>query len=418
MVGARDRRAFTLVELLVGITLSFMIIGGLIFTFNAVTSGVRNANRTNDLTQATRNVFQVLQNDISMAGKGLGDLKTLQVHFSHDTQDVNEKYFYGVVAQPELNGHSQIILQWFDYDLLEDPTFLCTNPDAGAIDSNGVWISSLGSLDISSNDAADPGLAQIEVGDIFLVYNPLINYNIASHRSLHTLVDGNNAWDEQNLGNGAMLLQAIAVTPDLANGRVSVGFGEGTSFSNAMTLPANPWTTGGVFPTAATDAITTGLSQYQFRPPPNAWVARKLSSADGYHRVRYFVNPEGSLIRREESAAPNNTMVLATNVTEFNFSIGTDISDPGDPAQQDDNAWDNSVSIDSDPSFWWDAAGNEADLNTIGRHGVAAHVVIRIQSLIQDTQDANASGSGEAYKERVFERHFFLPNMHSPLVSY
>lgn len=411
-------RAFTLIELLVGITISFLIVGGVVMTFNAINVGIKNANRSNDLTQATRNLFQVIQNDIAMAGKGLGDLKTLQVHFEHDTRSLDEKYFYGVVGQPILNGESQIILQWFDYDPLLYPTFLVSAPDAGAVDGSGNWIGKLSSADFLTNDPTDPELANVEVGDIFVLFNPMINYDIANHRSLHTQVDGNHAWNETLLGNGAMLVQAVAVAQDLANGRVTVSFGDGESFDNNMDMPANPWTDGGVFPAAATQAITDGLSAYQFRPPTNGWLARKLSDAEGYHRVRYFVNDTGSLIRQDESVSPVNTMVLATNVTEFDFSVGTDISDPLDPAQQGDNSWDNAVGIDSDGSFWWPNAGTEADVNTIGRHGVAAHVRIRIQSLIQDVQDAGASGAGEAFKERVFERHYFLPNMHSPLVSY
>ena len=412
------RRAFTLVEMLVGISLSFMIIGGLIMTFNAVNLGVKNANRSNDLTQATRNIYQVIQNDITKAGKGLGDLKTLQVHFNHSSASANERYFYGVVGQPALNGHSQIVLQWFDYDVVESPTFLVSNPGGGAIDGAGNWVGNLASADFLTNDPADPELANVQAGDIFVLYNPQINYEIASHRNLRTQIDASNAWLEQLLGNGAMLLQAVAVAQDLGGGKVTVSFGAGSSFDNNIIPLGNPWTNGGVFPQAATQAVTDGLSQYQFRPPSGAWLARKLSDANGYHRVRYFVNGSGSLIRQEESAAPVNIMVLATNVDEFSFEVGTDISDPSDPAQQLDNSWDNAVALDSSGDFWWGSAVSEADINTIGRHAVAAHVRIRVKSLIEDIQDANASGTGDAFKVRVFERHFFFPNMHSPLVSY
>ena len=121
--GFTIRRGFTLVELLVGILVSFILLGGLIITFNNINTGIKNANRSNDLTHATRGIFQMLKADFAVAGKGLSDLNTLQIHFANASASAIEDYFYGIVAQPKLNGSTQIVLQWFEYTSLENPTF-------------------------------------------------------------------------------------------------------------------------------------------------------------------------------------------------------------------------------------------------------------------------------------------------------
>ena len=175
------RRAFSLVELLVTITISMILIGAVVFTFNNINIGVRNTSRSNDLTTVMRNASTMLQSDLSEAGRGLGDLSTLQIHFLTSQADADEIYFYGIVGQSELNGYSQIVFQWFDYDPIQQPSYVIMNPASAP---GGTWVSPITSMDLHLANIADTALTEIVQGDIFVIYDPAIMFNRDLHQTL------------------------------------------------------------------------------------------------------------------------------------------------------------------------------------------------------------------------------------------
>lgn len=412
------RRAYSLVELLVGITISFLIIGGLLVTFNAVNTGVKNANRSNDLTQQTRNVFQLLNADLFAAGRGIGDLTSLQVHFNHPRASAAEAFFYPIVLQPKVNGSSQIVIQWFEYDFFNNPTFMVINVDPGAL--AGTTLTNVPTrFDLFTNDPADPALAQVAVGDLLLLYDPEVFYEIDRHKDLHDQVNPDYSWDEAVIGNGAMILEVTGVAQNLANGIVSVSVGTGAAFGLPALPPENGYRfTGSADPnTAVNTAATQGRARFQFRPPTGAWVARKLSDTNGFRRIRYFVNNTGALIRQDEGVGQPVVSVLATNVTNFEFRVGTDILDPLSAADQDVDAWDNAVSDDDLDDYWLDQGSSVQDVTLAGRHPVAIQVSLTIEGLTADLQESAAAGTA-VFNLRTFAKHYKLRNVHTPLISY
>ena len=417
MIVCSRRRGFSLVELLITITISMILIGGVIFTFNNINIGVKNAERSNDLTAVMRNAASILQADLSEAGRGLGDLSTLQIHFQSSLADANEPYFYGIVGQSELNGFSQVVFQWFDYDPANEPTFVVMNP-ASAVGGN--WVSPISTMDLHLANAADPALSSVSLGDIFVVYDPTIMFNRGLHETLYTNIMPDYSFDESVLGNGAMLLQVDAVQPFLADGRVTVTFGSSGTFENSLTPPANQYrNTESDFTVLVTRALADGKDEFQFKPPTGVWLARKLGSQGSYRRIRYFVNGDNALIRRDESTGVNQDLVLATNITEFEFFVGTDIANPLNPVEQDPAAWDNSVRSD-ETDKWFGSANNVNEAILIGRHAVSARIKLSVKALIQDVMDTEAAenrADGQ-YKQRTLEKRFKIRNQHRPQVNY
>ena len=414
------RRAFTLTEMLVGILISFLLVGGLIATFNAVNLGVKNASRSNDLTQITRNVFNLLNADLTSAGRGISDLGAYQIHFGHSLKTNDEPFFFGIVGQPELNGSSQVIFQWFEYDMLGSPTYVVTNVNGGGLSDGDPWGSPPSSVELVTNFIDDPAMSELGEGDIFLLYNPELMYNKPDiHEKIYTEINGDYTWNEVALNNGAMILQATSVEVDGPNGIAKVSFGEGKSFLTGFNPPENAYSQmTGTMEQAMTAALADAKSgssangtPNQVKPPVNAWLARKLSSGEGFRRVRYFLNPDNALIRRDESLGQPEDMVVATNVEEFDFFVGTDVVNP--LAQSDPNEWDNAVAITDDAS-WLGAANTTQEVVRIGRHAVAAQMRITVKSLIRNVQ----AETEDTYKTRTFEKNWRLRNNHTPLPTY
>ena len=411
------RRGLTLVELLVTITISMVLIGAVIFTFNNINIGVRNAERSNDLTTVMRNASSMFQADLAEAGRGLGDLGTLQIHFLNDQADADEPYFYGIVGQDDLNGFSQIVFQWFDYDPINEPTYVVMNPGSAP---GGTWVSPITSMDFHLADPGDPALTDISTGDIFVVYDPAIMFSRDLHQILYTNIQPDFSYDEAVLGNGAMLLQVNGAQPFPGDGRVVVSFGSDDVFKHTLTPPVNQYTnTESDYTLLVTRALTDGKDEFQFKPPTGVWLARRLGQAASYRRVRYFVNATNALIRRDESFGEPQDMVLATNVTEFQIQIGTDISNPLDPAQQDPAVWDNSVRSDQ-MDHWFSSASTLEDKILIGRHAVSARIRLSVKALIEDVMDLNAAEgrTDAAFKQRTIEKQFKIRNQHRPQVNY
>ncbi len=413
-------RGLTMIEILTTLAVTAVILAGIFMTFNKMNVGIKNAMRSNDLVYNVRGLYQMMQADLATAGRGVSDVNTLQIHFAHDEAVAGEEFFYGVVSRPQLNGHSQVIFQWFDYDVTRNPTYPVINPDAAAFDTDGSWLATPTSVELHSNDPTDPEIANIAPGDIFLIYNPSINYDRDLHEQIHSSVNGDFSWQEEVLGNGALILEATNVIPDLANNRVTLQFdNRATTFDNTPTLPRNPQVSNySDVNQLVSDMVREGLARFAFKPPPSVWLARKLSSVNGFHRVRYWVNSSDALIRSETVNGTVVDLVLATNVSEFNFKIGLDIDDPLNPANQEPAAWNSSVSYSDGAAFWPEEGTSASDIILIGRHALAAKMKLTLRSQTQDLLDNQAGDDGGTHRTMHFERQFQIRNLHRPYLNY
>lgn len=416
MIPMKRHRAFSLIELMVVIAISVLLIGGVIATFNGINIGIKNTNRSNDLTAVMRNASSIFQADLSEVGRGMADMNTLQVHFQSTLADPNETYFYGVVGLPTKNGFSQVAFQWFDYDPVSQPTLIVMNPGSAP---GGTWTSPVTSVELATANTADPALTEFVKGDVVLLYDPRILFDRNLHQSLYTNVKSDYSFDEDVLNNGAMLLEVSSTAPT-GPGRLSVTFSSDGVFRNSLVPPTNKYTnTETDFSALITAGLTKGKDEFQFKPPQGVWLARKLGNSSNYRRVRYYVNEKNALIRSDESTGVSQDMVVATNITEFEIEIGTDILNPLDPLAQDPASWDNAVSS-SDTGQWFASSSTPAQNILLGRHGVSVRLKLSVKALIRDVQDGNASaGRDDAeYKQRTLEKQFRIRNQHRPQVNY
>ena len=408
------RRGFSLVELMVGLSVGLVVIGAVGVTFNRINNGIRNANRSNDLSQTVRGVFQLMGADFAAAGRGISDLNAFQIHYNLvENAAAAEPFFYPVSEVGRDGDFSTITLQWFDYDPLNDPTFIISDITAGG---------SITSMELWTNDPADPQFADIAEGDIFLLYKPELNHSYDTHRDLHSSYsDDDFTWNEDALQNGAVIVQATAVG-NVAGNNVTLTISN-LRFGNSPTMPTHDITGFDEL-----DSIETMVNDivdltWRIRAPDSVWVARRLSDRNGFHRVNYSVR-EGTLIRTEEGGQDDEPMVLATNVTAFDISVGTDISDPATENTETD--WNGAVSttesgkwIADQGSATGDYPGTQAGrINVIGRHAMAVRVGVTVRSMVADTQNTGLEGNETNYKSRSFDQLFKLRNMHRPVPNH
>jgi len=406
------KKGFTLVELLVGLALSAVLIGAIAVTFNTVNTGVKNAHRSNDLSQTVRNLFILFQNDLSTAGLGFADLATLQIHMNKQAGAAGDLFYPIAELTEDGNGFSDVSFQWFEYDLLNSPTFMVSAMDPAPWNDGDTFSSAI----LWATDLNNPDIAEIASGDIFLIYNPAINYEFNLHQKIYDSYAIGIEWDESVLANGAMIMQVSGAPVDggLAGSSALVNFG-GSSFGATLTdAPDNPYTEG-ADPTTLADSW---LRQFQVQPPTDAWVARKLGDADSFREVRYFVQ-NGTLLRTVSNGRPDSleTMVMAENVVDFTVAIGVDVS-LGNITDQ--TAWDGAVAYE-DPmnEIWFTNPSTDDERMLVGRHGLAARLVITVESNIEDLFDTQASGqSANANKQRTFATQFRIRNRTRPVINY
>ncbi len=405
-------RGFTLVELLVGLVLSFVLVGAVAFTFNRINTGIKNSNRSNDLSQTVRNLFILFQNDFSSAGKGVGDLATLQVHVNK-LAGVDDPIFYPIAdLTQDAGGFSDVTFQWFEYDPLSDPSFLVTSIDPDPLVDGGVINSAI----MAATDIGNPRMAEVADGDIFLIYNPAINYDFNLHQDIYTSYGAGILWDETALSNGAIIMQASGTPASAAalGSSIDVGFGGPMFGATLAEVPDNPFTTG------ATPQVEAAnwLARFQIKPPNGSWVARKLGSATDFREVRYYVD-NGVLLRsvRDATDSAAQIMVMASNVTQFEVTIGVDTSIA---LISDETTWDGAVSFEeNDNEIWFSNPQNADEETLVGRHGLAAKLSITVESEIQDVLDQTASGqANNPNKRRTFVTQFRVRNRTRPMINY
>lgn len=421
-------RGFTLIEILMGLFLSLIVVAGVTAALTGINSGVRNASRSSDLTNNIRGVFQILQRDVYLASRGVGDVNLLQVHFNNPNA-IDETLFYGISSIDEDTGDSELVLQYFDYDYTAagvdgNPTFVV---DWLGSNGNEDWPPNIPPLHLMSAIANDPALADVQQGDLFLLYSSDPVYR-AEINALALSLNGGAFYNELlmsegGVGNGAFLLQVVAIEPTAPDdgfdcggdeggyqSAIRVAFG-GTTFVNDFA--ANPVRTKYTEPAikcprmALIDQDSGAAKLGWVKPPNGTWLARKLGDATAYHRVVYSVD-NGTLIRNENGV----DMILASNVTDFTIDVGLDIR-PGaaDP-------WDGSVSV-LDTDYWirdMDVLAGVRDESRayLGRHALSMRTSITFESLFVDQEDTTAQGSGNR-KVRTLTNQIRIKNQHLPL---
>ena len=444
----KSLKGFSLIEFMVSILITIMLVGGFTFALNSITAGTRNAARSEDLTNLSRGVFKVMQADIYNASKSLSDLNMFQIHVNANNGD---EYFYGLsdVGESGIDGSSFIELQWFDYhrewldingNSYNMPTHLSTTTwmvvdetvDPGNDPNIGIeWDHVIPNLTLMSSVDSDPGLANVESGDYFILYraDTLFDTDAYDLQNLQdNVIAATGLWNEQALQNGAMLLQvasarstSIPVGYDCSPGfgflsATELSFGGTTFVNNLAVAPATDYTE----PTGdqrciGTYLMTTIGKSKHIRPPDGAWMARKVGESrddhESFKRIRYYLDTATETLIRSDDGTD---MILASNVEFFDILVGMDIIDTAE-------AWDGSVSIE-DGSHWIRSlselgVSEDQARAMVGRHALAIKMVITFKSVREDQTDTDASGDGDSFKRRTFEQIFRLKNGHLPMGS-
>ncbi|MCB1042035.1 MAG: prepilin-type N-terminal cleavage/methylation domain-containing protein [Acidobacteria bacterium] len=414
-------KAFTLIEILIGMALSLIVIAGVAAAFNVINSGARNAARSSDLTNNIRGVFQILQNDLYKASQGVGDLNPLQIHFNNPTL-TSEELFFGISSLDDDSGNSEFVIQYFDYDMLAggddtNPTFVVDWPGSTGPE---LWPPAIPNLILMSSLPNDPGLANLQPGDILLIYCVNAVYNVSVDQYINSL--GATAFTDEShftdggIGNGAMLVQVAdreETNPDpqfvCYESAVRVALGGPVFVNDFGGNVRTPYTEPDPFYSCPLNFLQSddGSKKGRIRPAGDTWLARKLGRQAAYHRVTYRLDAN-TLIREENGV----DMILASNVTAFDLEVGLDVV-PGSG-----DRWDGSVSV-ADPASWFsDMDDIDPDRDSarayMGRHTVSVRASVSFESLMTDTSDTGAGGTGGT-KIRSMANQFRIKNQHLPI---
>lgn len=429
-----ERRGFSLVEVMVSLGILVILVGGLAAGFSRINEGLRNAARSTDLSNNSRGIFNIMQQDIYNAGLGFRDLNMLQVHVNN-LVDTGESPFYSIAnLQKDSGSPSEFTLQWFDYDLVFAQDF--SNPTFVAFWEDGVdgspWPVTAPDLVLMS--MMDSGTAQdfIKPGDIFLVYCNDIVYDENLLATLTSKIDTDGKLSEDPTGAsdqfGAMLLQANTVevvpppfscTEGAFNSAVRISWG-GPLFGNDFSADPviNPYTFNESFKCLEQWLAEDGKpsSTLRIKPPNGHWLARKLGDAECYHRVRYHVESgaggEQALVRDDlQPDGSWNSMILTTGVVDFTVEVGTDV------VGLNENL-DGAVST-LDANYWFtdedDSDLMGAGFHIIGRNTQAIKVQVTLHSLMDDLQvDQSLT---DQRKTRTLTQLYRMRNAHLPLVN-
>ena len=426
---AKRYSGFTLLEVMVAVAITAVVLAGVVTTFSNVTKSTRNAARASDLTNSSRGLAHLLEYDFASAGKGLGDINALNIHYKFTHPDdggiVNEPVpdttLYGVTdLTVDGDGFSEVVLQWFDYDLAgvaanKNPTFIV---DFSAIQLGLTPIEDYdGTAYLISNKAEH--LDEVKVGDIFLFYK---NTVFADSEKFETDAIW-NAGIVDDLGspaNGAVILQVESVgtaeddVTSLGGGeyfdRVAVTFSNSRIFDRTLGASlANPT----LFTTYAME-MSTEIKD-EMRLPEATYLARKLGDGDSFHRVHYRVEGSGAtraLVRDHNGQEE----VVATGVNEFLVSIGVDVpeKDPDAVVRDDMDGFVTSMSSSSWVTQLSDMGSLSAEQfkRLVGRHAIGAQVYFSQQSLAGDTGDSDSD-----HKERSFVQQFRILNNSLPVAN-
>jgi prepilin-type N-terminal cleavage/methylation domain-containing protein len=432
------KRGFSLVELLVSISILLLMAGGLTYTLSKVTQGSRSASAGSDLSALARSVFKLVQTDIYKAQRGLSDLNMYQFHYGTDRAYADEPIFYGICGL-ESGSNSAIELQWFGFEgeyeengtiyhqpyHISAPAWVMVNPDWEGSQSTD-WPGAIEKMMLLSALPVDPNFADLQPGDYVAIYSSNMLWSEETNK-LEALqqnyVDGSALWDETLLQNGAILTQIASINDEFVpadyvcldgtgfQSAVVVTFG-GSVMANSLgaNMPLNPYTkpTDPCLYTWFNSGEPENTKQYTH--PKNAWILRKLGEKnnlrDDHHRVRYELLTNGTnntLVRTENGTQ----IILASNVVDFQIQVGLDVTDTTTP-------WDGSVGLDETTNWVGDLneiAGDDVSRRAIlGKHAVAIKLQVTFESTREDEQDTTIGK-----KEQTFEQLIRLRNTHLPM---
>ncbi|MCB9398306.1 MAG: type II secretion system protein [Acidobacteria bacterium] len=410
------QKAFSLVELLISLAISIVVLGGVIATFSRMNEGIRNANKSSDLTTGMRGIFAMFQHDIYMSSKGFSDLNAYQIHYNNSAV-TGENYFYSITGLTT-SPSSQVTLQWFDYNMASadsNPTYAVLTEDGKAAS----FTSSFPALLFCSTILDDPRLSTIAQGDVYVIYNGdlLYEYDWTELRDNMDPTTGLIDETAHPIGAGIVEVESVSdgVIPDPYNAGPKafktakrVQFRSSGTFGNSFTVNlGTPYVPPQPLGTYMAGAVESPSASGNVRFPPDSWFARKVGTLDTFHRVTYRLDSD-TIIRTEN----NQDMILSTEISNFRITVGLSDATITD-------AWTGSAS--SDSSDWVtdesDMASSSVAKELLGKHAYALRVELEKRSLFKDTSDTNADGSGGALKSRKMSQTFKVKNAHIPLAN-
>ena len=437
MFKHKQKRGFSLIEVMMTILLSLVVMAGLANTLRKVQSSVKNASAGSDLSNSTRALAKLMRNDFANAGRGFGDLLAIQAHYAFNPDFVDiateDRIMYAVDdlvkdAAGSVAETSGITLHWFDYDIGTsatgtNPTYLVNMPE-GDWPIDGVYTNTLELYSMNEEH-----LESLEPGDVLFFYK----HEILTEQDW--FIDGDAIWNRDEMEDGGdfeknsgVILQigevsslSESIDEDLPGmSLVTINFAaEGTFFTNDLSTSINNTQFPGYNFTEDLGVAIRDSEQGYPSLPADVHVARKLGDEKSFHRVQYSVEQETGddpavLIRTHNGSRE----VIATNVTEFSIKIGMDIAPglPPDAVMRTD--MDGYVSI-GEMDNWtqsYSDYGTTAELfrTMIGRHAVSAEVSFTQEAFVRDRSDTTMT-TGK--KTRSFVEQFRIWNNTLPMSS-
>ncbi len=422
----KNQQGFSLVELMTTVAITILVLAGVVTTFSKIASSSTNTSKSAALTNTTRGLTHMIGYDFASAGRGFSDLIPINIRYqfsesfyTYGETEERDTYLYSIsdLNYDEDTQTSEITLNYFDYDMRNNPSFFVEVPEDEAEDWGQETHKTYNSLILSTKDNA--ALAKLESGDILLIY-PI-------HPFVELSSETRTPWSSFEGKNEAFILQVSEVgeISDQGENRLAltVTFGEGPVFSNTFDKP--PANSSAIEP--STDVYTSikDRTNSGYALPSQAWIARKLGDVDSFNRVTYQVvsGEEGggtlALARRRN----DTNELLATNVQTFTVRLGLDInpSFAADMENMPRSEMNGQVSrLDTD--FWtmgkgydsvWDSISVDEYLIAIGRHTLQAEVEFMQQGATDTTEKAGEDG---AYQQRRgFTQQYRIRNVTAPV---
>lgn len=427
MIPKQFKKGFTLLELLVTLTVTIGVLAGTMAMFTKINQSVIDTNRNNDFTFQNRSLIDLMRQDFTRAGRGLNDFSVFNMNHQFQsafagTASEGRLYPIAELAYDDATKSSEIVLHYFDYDMSgvssDNQTFfsILDSGDSGIFGDNMTYINMM-----SNDQAAIDALAE---GDMVLLYR----FDAMRQSKAFNNPD-QNPWINQLIDgfrtNDAVVLEITALDPTEALGgnedtvqyKRRVTFGEGNVFTNTIdnTNLETRFEDGLNNPTTAANDMATWLFETNSSRVPGLWqkglfFARKLGNASSFHRVHYRVdtlNGVRSLLRIENGIEE----VIAENVESFEVAIGVDAPRGMTPDAINNEDLDGYVTS-ADPTQWTRAYDDPANTwsvseplfnQIIGRHSAAA--IVRMSQRV-DYPDPRTGQI--TYKDRAFEHQFKL----------
>jgi len=427
MKRIKTNRGFTLMELMVTISVTMVVLAGMMTMFTKINQSVVDTQRNNDFTFQNRSLVDLLRQDFTKAGKGMNDFSVFNVNhqFNVDfagTASDGRLYPVADIAYDDTTQTSEIVLHYFDYDIsgvaINSPTFFAIL-DAGDANAFGDGMTYINML---SND--ETSIDSLAVGDIVMIYrfdalrqskafqepdqSPWVDLRLDGFRTNDAiLLEVTEVADKESVGTGDTSIQF----------KRTIKFGEGDVFTNNIDTSniETRFETGIDNPDEVIDQMATWLFESSESNVPGLWqkglfFARKLGNAESFRRIHYRVeNRSGTqVLMRIENGTEE---IIAENVQQFQIYLGVDVPKGFDPAVIQNDQMDGYVtSADfdqwtrayNDPANSWSVTQEQFG-QIIGRHSIAAMV-----KLVQQVSYPDPRTGEETLKDRAFEHQFKL----------